>query len=270
MIPPIQRSSQLSSMKEKLQIDLFRIKIIGAAGTVLLMLAWSGIFRNTLLSFALGFLGSSSILIFGFALNEAVNRTRSLSKYMLRILILAVICAFPYFTLYRDLTASFRFSDYLSGPFTVFFGIGSLYVYDRLKVKWMKTASVIVLLLISVFLGVEYAPFCLIYLFFIHCYSSSEQRKYRDFNIVLFSAAVLAVCLFLYFFGPARSDLNLLKAASLSGSGLGLPVIRCYSGDYQKSGKSFARFFGKYFFYALYPSTIIILAAIKYFLVTGG
>lgn len=257
-------------MRNELRIDLFWIKIAACAGTVLLVLAWSGIVKETLLSFVLGFFGSSSILLFSFALNEAVLHTRSFNKYMLRVLILAVICAFPYFILYRDLTSSFRFGDYLSGPFSVFYGIGCIYVYDKLKVKWMKYASLVILLLISVFLSVEYAPFCLIYLFFIHCYSSSEQRKYRDFNIILFSCAIFLICGALYLFGPFRSSIDLLKAASISGGALGLPLIRNYSGEYQKSGSRSARLFGKYFFYVLYPSVIIIFAAVKYFLVSAS
>lgn len=257
-------------MKEKLQLDLFWIKIIGSVGSVLMTLAWSGIIQNALLSFVLGFLGASSILLFGFAANEAFKLARSLNRYMIRLLILSAVCSFPYFILYRDLLTTFRFSNFLSGPFTVFYGIGCIYVYEKLRVKWMKRSSAVALILFSVFLGVEYAPFCLIYLYIIHCYSEYEQMKYRDFNIILFSAAVLAICLSLYFFVPAELKPELLKAASMSGTGLGLFFIRNYSGEYQKADSRLAVFFGKYFFYFFYPSVIIIFAVVKFFLVTGG
>ena len=248
---------------------MLTLKIIAFAGTVCLNLAWCGLIKLLPLQLALSFIGASSITLIAFAANEAVKKTSNLTKYLLRLLLLAVICAFPYFTVYRDLSTAFKFSNYLSAPFAVFFIAGVFSLYDKLPYKWMKTGTLILFVIISAVLGVEYAPVSVIFALFIHCYDSEPQRKFRDFNIVFFSVVIAAVCAILYFTKIEFFKGNeLLKTATLSGAALAVPLIKNYNGENNPFTKPVACAVAKFAFYFAYAALIGSVALIKYVAVT--
>ena len=249
--------------------NMLTLKIIAFAGTVCLNLAWCGLIKLLPLQLALSFIGASSLTLIAFAANEAVKKTSNLTKYLLRLLVLAAVCAFPYFTVYRDLSTAFRFSNYLSGPFAVFFIAGVFSVYDKLPYKWMKTGTVILFVIVSAALGIEYAPVSVIFALFIHCYDSEPQRKFRNFNIVFFSIVIAAVCAVMYFMKlEFFKGEELLKTATLSGAALSVPLINNYNGENNSFTKPLATAVAKYAFYFAYVALIGSLALIKYFAVT--
>ena len=252
--------------------SLFTLKIIGFFCLVISTVAWSGLVRQELLRFILGFLGAPSILIFLFAMNEALKKTSSVNKYMLRVLALAVISAFPYFMIYRDLTSEkISFSNYLSAPFTVFYSIGIIYSCDKIKSKGLKTFMLLLFIGMAMFIGVEWAPVSLIFAIIIHNYDAPPLQKFRDFNIYLLSGAILIIGGFLYLSTEAfRTSDDLFRIITTSGAMLGVPLIKNYNGEYSRKEGKFAKFAMKFGFYFAYPTMLIVIAVIKYFVINSA
>ncbi len=256
-------------------LDIIKLKLIAFTGTVLLNIAWCGIIpssNNMLwLRIVLSFLGASALPILALITSESIKHTRSLFKYMLRLLALSVICGFPYFFLYHNPTASnTMFKEYLSGPFTVFFVTGILFAYDKLPYKWLKNTSIVLFIALSVFFGLEYAPVSIIIAYFIHLYSSEDKRKFRNFNIVLFCIALGAIGGFLFYYTKGKSNvlnIDLLQLVSLSGCVLAVPLLNLYNGKENKFTGKASRFLVKYAFYFGYLALIAGLALLKNFVI---
>ena len=254
-------------------LDVFKLKLIAFTGTAMLFAAWSGIIPSSLqwLRILLGFLGSVSIPVISLVLSEAIKHTRSVTLYMVRLLVMAVLCAFPYFMIYHDPSSGFRFSDYLSGPFTVFYCVGILLIYNKLPYKWLKTGSVFMFVLISVFIGIEFAPVSVIMAYIVFIYSSEKERKFRDFNIILFSVAIGVVGgLFLFFGGTKLYNIDLVSLVSLSGCALAVPLLRLYSGSDNSFENKAVRFIAKYSFYFAYLMLTVGLALLKYYVIASN
>lgn len=251
-------------MKKK-ELNLLQIKAIGLLCTVLLNLAWSGILKNTAVCFVCGLIGSAGITLFLFAMNEALQKTSNLTRYMLRVLILSVLSAVPYHLVYYDYSDSLlRFRSYFSSPFTLFFCIGALVLYDRIAQKRLRTASVLFFCIVSFFLGLEWAPYAVILAYFLHLYG--DKPRYRDYNIILFFTVIAAVCgVFLLSGSDLFNRGELLKNISLIGCLLGIPVIRRYNGLHgsENMGKRAAGCV-KWAFYLFYPLLLALLLAVKF------
>ncbi len=253
-------------------LDTFKLKIIGYVGTVLLSLAWCGIIPDSLtwLKVVLGFLGAVSIPVYALLLSEGLRHTKSVTLYMVRILVLAILCAFPYYTIYHNPGSGFLFADYLSGPFTVFYCAGILLIYDKLPYKWLKTGSLFLFVVMSVFIGVEFAPVSVIIAYIVHVNRDEKASKFRNFNIILFSIAIGVIgALFLTFGGKKFYNIDLLTLATLSGCALSVPLLNRYSGTANNFENKAQLFLAKYGFYAAYLILIVGIALAKYFIVEG-
>lgn len=252
---------------KKRELNMLQIKSIGLVCIVLLNLAWSGIIRNTAISFVLGLFGSTGITLFLFAMNEAVKKTRNLTKYMLRVLVLALVSAIPYHVVYYDYGSSLlRFRTYFSAPFTLFFCIGAMVLYDRIAQKGIRTVSVFFFCVVSFILGLEWAPYALILAYFIHLYE--EKPRYRDYNIIMFFTVVAVICgVFLLSNTGNFEKSELLKNVSLIGCVFGIPIIRAYNGAYgsEEMGRKTSKLI-KWSFYLFYPLLLAALVAVKVFL----
>lgn len=254
-------------------LDILKLKLISFVGTVLLTVAWCGVIPQSLLwlKMLLGFLGASSLPVLALVLSEAMKHTRNITIYMLRLVLLAALCAFPYYVLYHEPGSAFRFSDYLSGPFTVFYCVGVLLIYDKLPYKWLKTGSIFLFIAVSVFLGVEYAPVSVIIAYFVHIYASEKDRKFRNFNILLFSIAIGLIGGVLLLFGNTKLYvLDLYTLVPLSGAALAIPLLNRYNGFDNPVEHKVLRGFLKFSFYVAYLILTGGLALLKYYVIAGN
>lgn len=138
----------------KKEFNMLQIKILGFICIIMLNVAWSGIIRLDGLCFVLGFLGSAGISLFLFAMMEKLKHTVKLTGYMLKLLALSAVSAFPYYIVYCSENA--RLSTYLPSSFTLFFCVGAITIYDRLKQKSLRIFSVIFFCIVSFIFGVEW------------------------------------------------------------------------------------------------------------------
>jgi len=251
-------------------INNLQLKIIGFVCLVLSNIAWSGIVPSgSVLQFILGFLGAPAIVIFLFSMNEALKFGSSLNKYMIRLLILALVSAFPYYMVFSNQgDNSFKFANYLSSPFTVFYCVGILYIFDKIKTTWIRNGSMIFFIIISLFLGIEWAPISIIVAYILHVYDTDEKRKYRDFNIIMLSVAILVASGFLYFFGGSmKGTTDLFRLMTTGGCALSIPLIRIYNGENNTFIKKWSQFIAKWCFYFAYPALLGVLVIIKFILI---
>lgn len=246
----------------------FKLKLIGLIGTIFLTLAWSGIINNTAIILVLGTLGASSLTIFLFLMNEGLKNTRSVTKYMLRLIALSLLSAFPYFMIYHNLETDYAdFYNYLSTPFMILFALGTLYVCDRWKKKSFRIVTLVVLCIFATVIRVEYAPLSLLLAFLIHEYDGEKMRRYRNFSICLYFIA-LSICsamLIIFTKQTASMKYSLLQMTTLFGTVLGLPFINRYNGNYANTENVKTIRFFKYSAYLGYVLIISLFAMVKYF-----
>lgn len=246
-------------------MNISKLKSIGFAALIMLTLAWSGIVKNVYVVLALGFFGASALTIYLFVMNETLTETRSLTKYMLRLLGISILSAFPYFMIFRDLTAKFSFGDYLSFPFTIFFCVGVITVLDKIKSQGIRIFVFIIMCVFAMFIKVEFAPFTLILAYMIHFYE--DKPRYRNFNIIMFFSCVFICAVLFYVLKTGFKTTELMQTATLLGVILPLPLLKNYDGEFCKNETKAKKAIFKWSGYASYLLLVVVLALIKYYLV---
>lgn len=242
-------------MKEK-NIDIFKLKIIGMITMTMLNLALSGIIKNYLITVPLGIIGCMSITIFAFLIVEGYRHTSSLNKYMLRILLVTAISAYPYQWVFG--TAQFDPRNFFNSALTAFICLGSLYMYDRMKTKETKIFFLVFITSVSIILSFEWAPFAILLTLIIHIYRDKEKIMY--FYIITGYTVLFVVSLVTLLMNPEYSNkAELVNGIRQIGCLLALPLIKKYNGNL---GKPF-----KWPLYFYYPILLLTLFFIKNLLV---
>ena len=246
-------------------INMLQLKTVAFGLMILLNLAWCGLIKNSLLQFVLGFLGSISIPLFLFIMNESLEHTGNITRYMLRVLVLALVSALPYYIVYTDFGSDrIQLGAFLSSPFTIFYCIGAINLYKKISQPNIKLIALVFFVLTSWFIGVEWAPYAIILAFIIH--SCNERPNYRDYNIIMFFVVIALVSAVFCFAGSGPSD-ELIKNISLSGVIAGIPLIRMYNGEQGVNDKN--RKLMKWSFYVAYPAFLVCIMLIKMILAKG-
>ena len=110
-----------SSTVAKKCLNNIQLRTIAMAAMVLLNIAWCGIIKNPYIQLPLGIIGSGSITLFVFLADEGCKNSRNTTKYMLRLLLVSLISAVPYYFVYGDPKAPLLSpSNYFSSPKTIF------------------------------------------------------------------------------------------------------------------------------------------------------
>ena len=79
-----------------MKVSLFHLKLIAFASLTLFTLSISGLITNSVLVFIFQLLGFLCVPLFAFIISEGYRHTRSVNKYLLRVLLLAVLTALPH------------------------------------------------------------------------------------------------------------------------------------------------------------------------------
>jgi hypothetical protein len=244
---------------------MLQLKTVAFGLMILLNLAWCGLIKNSLLQFVLGFLGSISIPLFLFIMNESLEHTGNITRYMIRVLVLALVSALPYYIVYTDFGSDrIQLGAFLSSPFTIFYCIGAINLYKKISQPNIKLIALVFFVLTSWFIGVEWAPYAIILAFIIH--SCNERPNYRDYNIIMFFVVIALVSAVFCFAGSGPSD-ELIKNISLSGVIAGIPLIRMYNGEQGVNDKN--KKLMKWSFYVAYPAFLVCIMLIKMILAKG-
>lgn len=241
-------------------LNNIQLRTVAMVSMIALNVAWCGLIKNPYLQIALGILGSGSITLFAFLAEEGYRNTGSTTKYMLRLLLLSLISAVPYYFVYGNPKASLLSpANYFSSPMTVFLCIGSVLLYDKMKKRQLKIFAVVFLCIISFIFGFEWCPYALVIMFIIHIYHDNIQ--YRDFYITMFFITFAVVNAVMYFMGFFKNTSEVIQNVSLIGCVWPVFFIRKYDGTLGKSVKVVS--------YIAYPLMLVSIYLIKLLVAKG-
>ncbi len=243
-------------------VDHFVLKLITLASITAYIFAFSGIVTLKPLSFILGILGYASLPLLALCSIEAYKHSEKLTPLIVRNIVLAVLCAFPYrFAFYNQKSLS-DIRSYFSLALTCLFCIGSVMFYDKMKTQIQKMFCVAFLCAISLFIGMEFAPYMPIIAFVVFIYLKEQEgkdsaafengdkeriaavnrRRYLfsqytfikiSFFIVTLAVVIPLVSLLFSKFAPGYSEAykdELKRNFCMPGMLLALPLIRLYNG----------------------------------------
>jgi hypothetical protein len=203
--------------------------------------------------------------IMAFFLTEGFKRTSNVKKYMLRLLIFAIIAQVPYMLALGLGTFNIIFA--------ILLGLVGLMLYDNLYVKAQKRALFVVLfvllLIVATFTveGQFFGPI-LIFLFYV----IKDEKKRRTYPLVIFGALSVIISILnritlaidetavvnaMQSGAAMQYELMMMQYSIVSiGTFAIIPLVRAYNGQKGRNAK--------YLFYAFYPLHFAILAAVAY------
>lgn len=239
-------------------MNSFSLRIIGFVSLTIWYILVSFIgFSNQLLAVCIGVIGTVSITIFIFLSIEGYKKTKNVTKYLMRLLISAAIAGIPYYLITKGALAE---GTYYNGIFTVIFLVGGISFYDKIKNKNVRYFLILLVIISSIFVGLEWAPFALIAGFIMFIYWN--QRKMMSFNIIALYITLALVSMYMLVSnanGVNKNELHIndewLINISQLGCIIGLFLIKKYNG---KRGPNF-----RLAFYAFYPLMLTSIYLIK-------
>lgn len=197
---------------------------------VLLNLTMFGVVKSPVLQYLFGILGTASMTIFAFLITEGYRRTHNLTKYMLRVLLVAVISAFPYHAVMKlQYDTAAGVTSYFSAALSAFICLGALPSYDRLKHRNLKIVFVCFLCVASYILNFYWAPYVFILTFLIHIYH--DKFRYMAYYITTIYTVFFAVALVFTLSGGYEKTVELKMMIYQIGYILPLPLIARYKGE---------------------------------------
>lgn len=237
----------------KFTVTAAKLKIIGMITMVLLNLAMLGVVTNPVLKFVCGIIGSASLTIYAFLISEGYRHTSNINKYVLRVLIFAVISAFPQRAILFITTGEKTdLSAYFSAGLTAFLCLTAISTYDKLKDKSLKYALVGMICFLSFILRFYAAPFVFVLMFIVH--SNRENFPKMAYNITTLYLSLFVVGLFFKLTNSGYNQGNLIELDQMIyqvGCILPLPLLYKYNG--QEGIKL------KWIGYTFYPLTLVII-----------
>lgn len=196
--------------------------------------------------------GKLAFPIFAFLVSEGYVHTHNLKKYLMRLLVLALISQLPAFLLFNSN------SLYLNIFFTLALGLISIRFFDKIRNKYFRIVPVIVLSAVSELLGCDFGA---IGVLMITCFYVFRTNKV---GIVL-SETLIMVALFaqkLYNYPALNSTIIRYILLQFLFTIVSLIFIIFYNG---KRGKDTRKV--KLGFYSFYPIHLTFLCILKYILI---
>lgn len=201
--------------------------------------------------FATIYLGRIAFPIFGFLISEGFIHTHSRSKYMLRILIFAIVSQIPFYFFAHNIVHSkvnfnimFTFEIALVGLYLIDF-IKNYDGFSKILDYSMMIIGLVIILLFTYLIHPDYSSYGVLTVWIF--YLLKKSKILTSFSYVLLN--------FLYYFSMGYGQEYKMLLATI----IPLLLILFYNG---KQGRKL-----KYFFYVFYPVHFIILYAINYFFV---
>lgn len=198
-------------------------------------------------------IGKIAFPIFAFLISEGYIHTRNWKKYLIRLIVLAIISQLPASLLFNPNFSSL----YLNIFFTLAFGLVSIRIFDRIKFKPIAVCLVIFVSLIAEMLGCDFGAIGVLMIF---CFYIFKKNK----NIMVLSQVVLMTALFIQKFNNYTSvNVTIIRyiLLQLLFTVLSLPFIIFYNGKRGKNNKNI-----QLGFYLFYPIHLTFLCLLKLFI----
>lgn len=237
-----------------------KLKTAGFIMLALYCFAFSGLITSGWLKCLMGTIGCGCIPVFCLLIDEAYKKTSNLSKLMLKGLLMAFICAFPYRYAFASQANLNSFKSFFSAALTSFCLTGSVMLYDKMKEKWLRYICIGFICAMSLIIGCDFAPYAFIIMFIIHIYRD-KKFIFTAYYVSAFVIVISAVSLFFLFFtdySQKASGDELIRNICLSGSIIGLPIIKNYDGTRGPDNKAL-----RLLSYIVYPVILGVIVLIK-------
>lgn len=195
----------------------------------------------------LNFIGRMAFPIFAFQISEGYIHTKNIKRYLLRIFVFAIISQIPFYLFIHK----FFGGSGLNIFFTLFLGLTSILLYDKIKKKVKSKNKIInvlailpaiILSIIGQLLDVDYGWWgvILIFVFFI----------FKD-NKIKTVIAFLILCIIKYSIEIILNGFSYLYIQLMLWTMLPIALIVLYNGE---QGRKI-----KYLSYAFYPIHLLLL-----------
>ena len=202
-------------------------------------------------------LGRIAFPLFAFQTTIGYEKTRSVKKYLIRLLVFAIISQIS-FSLYNIIIIGSNGFE-LNVIFTMILGIISMYIYDikiepKIRISQKVLTNIIKFILIANILmlaqliKVDYKAYGVFLILFIHIFYNHKNKIWFIIGYILLVIAKFTIS----YYGtvPVQYYIGLLIGGLLP-----LIIMLLYNG---KKGKSL-----KYLFYVFYPVHLAIIVLIK-------
>lgn len=186
----------------------------------------------------LNYIGRLAFPIFAFQITEGYLHTQNLKKYFLRLGIFALISQIPYTLFLRTFTDTFNLNIF----FTLFLGLLTITIFDKIKNKYLGLLCVVLLSIIAEFFKFDYGYFGILIIFIFHALKNNKLHM-----VVAFLSTVLLK----YFTLLIQSNFYYVYYILALFTALSIVPILLYN---KKQGKNI-----KYLFYIFYPVHLILL-----------
>lgn len=233
-------------------LNAFQLKIIAC---VIMVIDHTGVlfFPNKLV---FRIIGRLAFPIFAFFISEGYIYTRSVSRYLTRLGVCAVLFQIPdwFSGIYGALfnVPGFGVRYVLNIFSTLFFGLLSIMFFDRFKEKnlWLSFLSIALVASVAEISGADYGAYGVLYI--VVFYLSNRNIKNMFIGGMFLNGAYA-----LYSISSALISKESIFSANIIQpfSMLAILLISLYNGDRGRNAK--------YFFYIFYPAHLIILQVIK-------
>ena len=238
-----------------MKLKLLHLKLIAFFSLTLFTLSISGLISNNKLNFIFMAIGYMCMPLFAYIISEGYRNTRNINKYLLRILLIAILSALPHRYVCISAASAWDPRLFFSSALTGLFCLLSIIVYDKIKYKYAKIFCVVFTVVISFVLGMELAPHALIIMYIIHF---CRDKKFIElaYYISSYSIVITIVSLFMLF---SNADLSikseLYRNIAMIGCILSLFFIKKYDGTKGPSCKLLS--------YSYYLVLLAIIVSIK-------
>ena len=232
----------------KLGLDAFKLKIIAILAMTCNHTAH--VFLEAIpmyVLFPLYVVGGITFPIMAYFIVEGYKKTSNVRKYMLRMLIFALIALFPFV---------WALATMLNVLFTLLLGIVCLYLRDHMKSRVRFGFCFAGITLVTIF-----CDWSLIGVLMIFLYGTVNGERLR---IILPPVTISAICLVYVIisniadFGPGARILLMDGGFALAGLAV-IPLLSVYNGNRGYSPPAL-----RYLFYIYYPAHLLLLAGIKW------
>ncbi len=236
-----------------MKLDIFKLKLIAFASLTLFTISISGLISNVTVNYIFMFLGFVSLPLFSLIILEGYKHTKSVNKYLLRILLLTLLTAFPHRYVCMSANNAADAQVFYSSAFTGLFCLLCIIIYDKLKGKFAKIFCIIFTVAVSFIIGYEFAPHAIIITYILLI---CKDKKFAEKAYYLISYPLVVSIVSLFMLSSADgSKTELYQNICVSGSILAIPLLKKYDGTLGPSCKIFS--------YIYYLLLLGIITAIK-------
>lgn len=196
--------------------------------------------------FALRLIGRLAFPLFAWMIAEGAHYTRDRKRYLIRLIIFAIISQWPFVFAFSEPT----FFGYLNIGVTLVLGFCAIWAFDAFPSRVLGLISATLLMTIATLIHCDYGAYGVAMIFLFYVYRTNQPKMLGS---QIFLAVIYTL---LTYFKPFSPGLGYFSPQFLSL--FALSFIYVYNG---KKGED-----SKWFFYSFYPIHLLIIGLISQFL----